>query len=72
MRETMKRLLITLILGVATYVIGVALLFLNYNWEIFTQFVKNFNVEVGITLIIPALAAGWVLRTLWPRRKKKS
>lgn len=72
MKETMKRLLIALILGVVTYVIGVALLFLNYNWEIFTQFVKNFNVEVGITLIIPALVAGWVLRTLCPRRKKKS
>jgi len=72
MRNTMKRVLIALILGVVTYVIGVALLFLNYNWEIFTQFVKNCNVEVGITLIIPALVAGWVLRSLWPRKNKKS
>lgn len=70
MRSTMKRVLKAIGLGVATYAIGVALLFLNYNWEIFSQFVKNFNMEVGITLIIPAVVAGGVLHALWPRKKK--
>ncbi len=72
MRETMKRLMIALSLGVATYVIGVALLFLNYNWDVFIQFVKDFNIEVGITLVVPALVAGWIMRGRWPRRTKKS
>lgn len=72
MGNVAKRILVTLVLGVLTYVIGVALLFLSYNWTTFVQFVKNFNIEVAITLIVPALLAGWVIRDRMPRRTKKS
>ena len=72
MLETSKRVLAAIVVAAVTYGIGVAILFLNYNWEVFVQFVKNFNIEVGITLIIPGVVAGGVLHALWPRRKKKS
>ena len=60
---------VTLVTAV-TYLIGVALFFLNYNWATFVQFVKSFQLEVAITLIIPALIAGGVGHALWSMGKK--
>ena len=48
----------------------IALLFLNYNWEVFTQFIRNFGVEAAITLLIPTFVAGLVCMRWWPRKKR--
>lgn len=70
MGKKILRMLFALLVAGASYVIGVALWFLSYKWEVFTQFVANFNHEVAITLILPALFAGGLLHALWPRGKK--
>lgn len=65
-----KRVIAIILATAVTYLIGVALLFLNYNWTAFVQFVKNFQLEVAITLIVPALIAGGVCHALWAKGKK--
>lgn len=70
MRKMIVRILAVILATVATYTIVVALLFLNYNWTAFVQFVKNFQLEAAITLIVPALIAGGVGHALWAKGKK--
>ena len=65
-----KRIMAVTLVTAVTYLIGVALFFLNYNWATFVQFVKSFQLEVAITLIIPALIAGGVGHALWSMGKK--
>ena len=69
MGKKFLRAIFAIIAGGVSYVVGVALWFLTYNWEIFTQFVRNLNAEVAITLIIPGVFAGILIAILWPKRK---
>lgn len=57
---------------VAVWASLIALLFVNYNWDVFTQFVKNFTGETAIMLLFPTFVAGLVCMRLWPRKTKKS
>lgn len=70
MGKKILRIIFALFIAVLSYVIGVALCFLNYNWNLFTQFVKNFNYEVVITLIFPLLISCGLLHAFWPHKKK--
>ncbi len=70
MWKMVKRIMAVTLVTAVTYLIGVALFFLNYNWATFVQFVKSFQLEVAITLIIPALIAGGVGHALWSMGKK--
>ena len=70
--EMVKRIVAVVGATAATYLIGTALFFLNYNWTVFVQFVKDVDAEGMITLIIPALIAGGVGHALWSLGKKKS
>ena len=70
MWKMVKRIMAVTLVTAVTYLIGVALFFLNYNWATFVQFVKSFQLEVAITLIIPAVIAGGVGHALWSREKK--
>ena len=72
MGKKFLRAILALLAGVASFIIGVALWFLAYNLDVFIQFVKNFNVEVAVTLIVPGVLAGILISTLWPGGKKKS
>ena len=69
MGKKILRAIFAIIAGGVSYVVGVALWFLTYNWKIFTQFVRDLNVEVAITLIIPGVFAGILIAILWPKRK---
>lgn len=72
MGKKFLRAILALLAGVASFIIGVALWFLAYNLDVFIQFVKNFNVEVAVTLIMPGVLAGILINSLWPHGKKKS
>ena len=54
----------------AVWLALVAILFVNYNWDVFTQFVKDFSWETAIVLLVPTLLAGVVLRDQLPEKKK--
>lgn len=56
--------------AVATWVSLIAILFVNYNWDVFVQFIRNFGAEALITLLIPTFVAGLICMKNWPRRKK--
>ena len=56
--------------AVVPWVSLIAILFLNYNWDVFAQFIRNFGAEAAITLLIPTFVAGLVCMRWWPRKKK--
>lgn len=55
---------------VAVWASLIAILFVNYNWDVFTQFVKDFTVETAIMLLVPTFVAGIIARAKWPRKKR--
>lgn len=69
MGKKIMRAIFALLVGGVSYVVGVALWFLTYNWEIFTQFVRDFSIEVAIMLIVPGVLAGILIAILWPNKK---
>lgn len=70
MGKRIKRIIAVLSATALAYLLGVALLFLNYNWTVFVQFVKETSIESLITLIVPALIAGAIGHALWGMGKK--
>lgn len=73
MRKIIGRVFFSLFWATVTYLIGVSLLFLNYNWVTFTQFVHQAEIESLLTLIIPAFISGGVgIKLLFPRPKTKA
>lgn len=69
MGKKFLRMVFALFIGGASYVLGVAFWFLSFKWDEFVLFVKNFNSEVAVTLIIPGVLAGILITTLWPKKK---
>ena len=72
MSKKFLRAMLALIAGGASYIFGVAFWYLSYKWDEFILFVKDFNMEVAVTLIVPGVLAGILISTLWPGGKKKS
>ncbi len=70
MGKRIKRIIAVLSATALAYLLGVALLFLNYNWTVFVQFVKEVSIGSMITLIVPGLVAGAIGHALWGMGKK--
>ena len=72
MGKKFLRMVFALFVGGVSYILGVAFWFLSFKWDEFILFVKNFNIEVAVTLIVPGVLAGILFSSLWPHGKKKS
>ena len=70
MWKKIKRMMAILSATALAYLMGVAVFFLNYNWTVFVQFVKEVSIGSMITLIVPGLVAGAIGHALWGMGKK--